>query len=249
MIWVREMTAGVNAFFRKLARRYIEKSLEIVLQGSDLVPAVRAAITSSDFESEHLRNAAIFKSRRDLFAACLEESNWVAGGLNAEFGVYKGDSINMLAKLAPERTFWGFDSFQGLPEQWTIESKRGAFDVGGKLPKVRKNVSLVKGFYSETLPKFRVENSTETVAFLHVDCDLYSATREIFEFLGERFRVGTVIVFDEYYNYPDWLRHEHKAWLEFVEEREIKFTYFGFIRIGTQVAVRIDGIRDNEVTK
>ena len=45
MIWAREMTASVNEFFRKLARRYIEKSLEIVLQGTDLVPAVRAAIS------------------------------------------------------------------------------------------------------------------------------------------------------------------------------------------------------------
>jgi hypothetical protein len=242
VIWAREVTASVNEFFRKLARRYIEKSLEIVLQGTDLVPAVRAAISSSDFESEHLRNAAIYKSRRDLFAACLEQSRQVTGGLNMEFGVYKGDSINMLAKLAPEREFLGFDSFEGLPEQWTIESKKGAFDVGGRLPKVRKNVALMKGFYAATLPKFRAENQNAAVAFLHVDCDLYSATREIFEFLGDRFCPGTVIVFDEFYNYPDWLWHEYKAWSEFVEERKVKFTYVGFIRIGTQVAVRIDEI-------
>ncbi len=242
MIWARELTASVNAFFRKIARRYIEKGLEIVLQGSDLVPAVRAAITSSDFESEHLRNARIFKSRRDLFAACLEESARVAGGMNMEFGVYKGDSLNTLAKLAPDKIFWGFDSFEGLPEQWTIESKKGAFNVGGKLPQVRKNVRLVKGFYSETLTKFSAEHANDAVAFMHVDCDLYSSTKEILEALGDRFRPGTMIVFDEYYNYPDWLWHEHKAWLEYVEARRIKFTYFGFIRIGSQVAVRIDEI-------
>lgn len=242
LIWARELTASVNQFFARLARRYIEKSMEIVLRGTDLVPAVRAAITSSDFESEHLRNAAIYKSKRDLFAACLEESRRVPDGLNMEFGVYKGDSINALAKLAPERKFLGFDSFEGLPEMWTIESKRGAFDVGGKLPKVRKNVLLIKGFYSETLPKFILENRTSAVAFLNVDCDLYSATKEIFAHLGDRFRVGTVIVFDEFYNYPDWLWHEYKAWREFVGERGVKFTYIGFIRIGTQVAVRIDEI-------
>ena len=239
---MRELTASVNEFFAKLARRYIEKSMEIVLRGTDLVPAVRAAISSSDFESEHLRQAAIYKSKRDLFAACLEESKRVVGGLNMEFGVYKGDSINTLAKLAPERKFLGFDSFEGLPEMWTIESKRGAFDVGGRLPKVRKNVSLIKGFYSDTLPKFTLEDHTAAVAFINVDCDLYSATKEIFEYLGDRFRPGTVIVFDEFYNYPDWLWHEYKAWLEFVEQRRIKFTYIGFIRIGTQVAVRIDEI-------
>ena len=242
MIWARELTASVNGFFRKIARRYIEKGLEIVLQGSDLVPAVRAAITSSDFESEHLRNAQIFKSRRDLFAACLEESARVTDGMNMEFGVYKGDSLNTLAKLAPDKIFWGFDSFEGLPEQWTIESKKGAFDVGGKLPQVRRNVRLVKGFYSETLPKFSAEHASDAVAFVHVDCDLYSSTKEILESLGGRFRPGTMIVFDEYYNYPDWLWHEHQAWLEYVEAQRIKFTYFAFIRIGSQVAVRIDEI-------
>lgn len=242
MIWARELSASVNEFFARLARRYIEKSLEIVLRGTDLVPAVRAAITSSDFELTYLRNAAIYKSRRDLFAACLEESKRVADGLNMEFGVYKGDTINTLAKLAPERKFLGFDSFEGLPEMWDIESKRGAFNVGGKLPQVRKNVSLIKGFYSATLPKFISENPTDAVAFVHVDCDLYSSTKEIFAYLGDRFRVGTIIVFDEFYNYSDWLLHEYKAWLEFVEERGIKFTYIGFIRIATQVAVRIDEI-------
>jgi hypothetical protein len=242
LIWARELTASVNEFFARLARRYIEKSMEIVLRGTDLVPAVRAAITSSDFESAHLRHAAIYKTKRDLFAACLDESKRVAGGLNMEFGVYKGDSINTLAKLAPERQFLGFDSFEGLPEMWTIESKKGAFDVGGKLPKVRKNVTLIKGFYSATLPRFVAENTTPSVAFINVDCDLYSATKEIFAYLGDRFRVGTVIVFDEFYNYPDWLEHEYKAWLEFVEARGIKFTYIGFIRIATQVAVRIDAI-------
>jgi hypothetical protein len=80
------------------------------------------------------------------------------------------------------------------------------------------------------------------VAFVHVDCDLYSSTKEILESLGDRFRPGTMIVFDEYYNYPDWLWHEYKAWLEYAEARRIKFTYFAFIRIGSQVAVRIDEI-------
>ena len=84
MIWAREMTASVNDFFRRLARRYIEKGLEIVLKGSDLVPAVRAAISSSDFESQHLRNAAIslgISGRRNDAPMVEIESNeiWVHG--------------------------------------------------------------------------------------------------------------------------------------------------------------------------
>jgi hypothetical protein len=50
------------------------------------------------------------------------------------------------------------------------------------------------------------------------DSDIYSSARTIFECLGKRIASGTVIVFDEYLNYPNWERHEHRAWQEFLVE-------------------------------
>ncbi len=241
VIFFRELATGINLFFRRLVRRYIKKIIEIALTGTDLVPAVRAAITSHDFEARHLSNVPFFKTRRDLFKACLDQVK-APDDLHLEFGVYKADSINLCAKLAPTRSFIGFDSFQGLPEAWTLGARKGAFDIGGKLPPTRKNVSLVKGFFDASLPEFCKENQGRKVAFIHIDCDLYSATRDVLNLLRPMLQPGTVIAFDEYYNYPDWLEHEYKAWIEFVEAAAVKFTYLGYIRTGNQVALRIDAI-------
>jgi hypothetical protein len=55
--------------------------------------------------------------------------------------------------------------------------------------------------------------------------------------LRDRLQPGTLIVFDEYFNYPNWERHEFKAWQEFVARHKITYEYLAFAR--QQVAVRI----------
>jgi len=51
-----------------------------------------------------------------------------------------------------------------------------------------------------------------------------------------------VIVFDEYFNYPNWERHEFKAWQEFVTRHALTYQYLAFAR--QQVAVRILTLKD-----
>ena len=80
----------------------------------------------------------------------------------------------------------------------------------------------------------------EDVAFLHVDCDLYSSTKDIFENLGDRVKSGTVIVFDEYMNYPGWKYHEWKAFHEFISSSKLKYQYIGLVPSHQQVAVVIE---------
>jgi hypothetical protein len=156
-----------------------------------------------------------------------------------EFGVYKGGTIRYLAKQIGQRIIHGFDSFEGLPENWAggnSNARQGTFSLGGKLPRVPRNVRLHKGLFSDTLPGWVKENDGP-VAFLHVDCDLYSSTACIFDLLQARIVAGTVIVFDEYFNYHGWQNHEYKAFQEFVTRREVKYEYLGFARM--QVAVKI----------
>ena len=69
---------------------------------------------------------------------------------------------------------------------------------------------MIKGLFDDTLPSF-AKTHTQPVSFLHVDCDLYSSTKAIFDILGDQIVEGTVIVFDEYFNYPGWQHHEFKA--------------------------------------
>ena len=57
--------------------------------------------------------------------------------------------------------------------------------------------------------------------------------------MGPKIKKGTVIVFDDYFNYDSWLEGEHKAWTEFVENNSVKFEYLGYVKNSEQIAVVI----------
>lgn len=158
-------------------------------------------------------------------------------GSHLEFGVFSGGSINHFATRKPGTTFHGFDSFEGLPESWFAgHLKKGTFSKGGRKPRVRNNVKLWQGWFHESLPKW-LEDNPGKVAFLHVDCDLYESTRVIFDWLGDRISSGTIIVFDEYFNHPQWEQGEFKAFQEFVEAHSLDYEYVAYSKM--QVAVKI----------
>ena len=239
VILARLWIDNVNIFLRGIGTRLVRKTAESVLHNLDLMGQMQDLFSSVEFDRPHLAAVPTFKTRQHLFKFSLDRVS-VADGLYAEFGVYKGDSINRLARLKPRQTFYGFDSFEGLPEAWTLGARTGAFSLGGRLPAVRDNVVLVKGFFADTLEKFLAEHGARAVAFVHVDCDLYSATKTVLDRLAPLLVEGTVIVFDEYFNYPGWQQGEFKAFAEFIDSHErLSYDYIGYIRNGGQVAVRL----------
>ncbi|MDQ3288180.1 MAG: class I SAM-dependent methyltransferase [Pseudomonadota bacterium] len=196
-----------------------------------------AAVDTAKFIEEHLPTAPIYSSRGLLHQAALRERR--TPGMVLEFGVASGKSIDFIAKNLPQETIYGFDSFEGLPEDWISSYRKGHF--AQKVPQVADNVELVVGLFDETLPGFLARHPDD-VSYLHIDCDLYSSTRSILQLLGGRIRAGTVIVFDEYFNYPSWRQHEHKAFMEFVEERDVKFHFLGAVHSSVQASILIDSI-------
>ena len=188
-------------------------------------------------------NSVMFVDRKKLFKFVFEEyvkNNDYKNKLFLEFGTYKGESINFCSSLMPEVKFYGFDTFEGLSESFSIW-KKGRFDIKGKLPKVNDNVSLIKGYFNETLPKF-LEEHKEKAAFIHIDCDLYSSTKTVFDNIYDRIVPNTVIQFDEYYNYPGWRNHEFKAFQEFCKKYSVEYEYIGISHM--QVAVVIKSIKN-----
>jgi hypothetical protein len=194
----------------------------------------QAAKESADYWRENMITAMAFRSAVDLLAHAVRLAD--REGLFLEFGVATGQTISQIAELSQAQVF-GFDSFEGLPEPWRTGFSKGCFS--GEIPRVPPNVSIVKGWFSETLPGF-IEEHNEQVAFLHVDCDLYSSTKSIFDFLHPRIRSGCVIVFDEYFNYPGWQDHEHKAFMELVDRHQVRFRYDAFVPDHQQVCVVIE---------
>ena len=192
---------------------------------------------------ENASNSVMLGNRKQLLKFALKEyvkNSEYKDKLFLEFGTYKGELINFCSSLIPEAKFYGFDSFEGLPETSGVWVK-GEFDVKEKLPKVNKNVSLIKGYFNETLPKF-LEEYKEKAAFIHIDCDLYSSTKTVFDNIYDRVVPNTVIQFDEYYNYPGWRNHEFKAFQEFCKKYSVEYEYIGISHM--QVAVVIKSIKN-----
>ena len=128
-----------------------------------------------------------------------------------EFGVHEGVSLISFAERCPDRQVYGFDSFEGLPDDWGNKPK-GTFKT--EVPHIdRPNITLVKGLFEESLPRFLREWSGHA-SIIHVDCVLYKSTRDCLMPILPRCQVGTVILFDEYYNYQDFAKHEWLAWRE-----------------------------------
>jgi cytidyltransferase-like protein len=146
----------------------------------------------------------------------------IQDGLILEFGVYKGRSINYLGKLLKNKIIYGFDSFEGLPDIWNHQNPKGKFSLNGELPKVKKNVKLIKGLFEDTLPGF-IKNNNQKVALLHIDCDMYFSTKCVLENLKSQIVDGTVIIFDEIWKYPDFRNHEIKAFAEFLIDNNLKY--------------------------
>ena len=179
----------------------------------------------------------------DTNAVRLRELEWLAPylpswGMNLEFGVFSGTTINRIASLRPDLFFHGFDSFEGLPEDWDMGQKhvkKEAFDKKGEMPEVEQNVVLWKGWFDETIDQYLKEYD-DKIGYLHVDCDVYSSTVTILEKLNEYIVPGTIIRFDELccwrytFNeaspkgkanrvfYTTWKEHEWKALNEWLEK-------------------------------
>ena len=91
--------------------------------------------------------------------------------------------LNYIAKnIDSNRTVYGFDSFEGLPEDWIPRSiTKGTFKQS-TLPIVENNVKIIVGMFEDTLPDFVNKHSNDKIALLHVDCDIYSSTKTIFNY-------------------------------------------------------------------
>lgn len=190
--------------------------------------------SSARLVTDHMQLAAALETPDDTMRLALEASP--PEGLMLEFGVASGRTLRMIAEARQGRAVFGFDSFEGLPQDWRIGFGSGDF-AQDRLPEV-PGAELVVGLFEDSLPRF-VKEHDDVVAFLHCDADLYESTCSILRHAGDRLRKGSVVLFDEYFNFPWWDQHEHKAWMEWTAEHSVDFEYIAFTWDHEQVAVRV----------
>lgn len=194
----------------------------------------QAALSSAAWAGRAMPTARVFHDPVSTLRHALEIAP--RGGMALEFGVFTGRSLTEIAAAREGRDVYGFDSFQGLPEDYRPHVRRGAFAVDRR-PEVA-GAELVVGWFADTLPGF-LATHPGPVDLLHVDGDLYSSAVTVLGLVGPRLRPGSVLIFDEFFNYPGWERHEFRAWQEWLERTGAQAEYAAYTGNNEQVVVRI----------
>ncbi len=187
----------------------------------------RAVAESADYISTAMIDALALRSREALWAYAAGKAE--PQGLWLEFGVFRGYSTNYLAQRRDGLVF-GFDSFRGLQEDWKgVGHAEGTFDLAGRLPRVNRNVSLVAGWFNETLPGF-LGSHPGPVSLLHLDCDTYEATASVLSLIRDRLTCRTMLIMDDYHGFWGYRQGQFRAWSEFVAAHRFTYRYLAFNR-------------------
>lgn len=167
-------------------------------------------------------------------------------GLWCEFGVSTGGSLWQLCGEAPGLVH-GFDSFAGLPEEWDVGPEHtwpeGAFR--GEPAVLRENARLVRGMFDSTIPGFFAACG-EQVALAHIDCDLYSSALSVLKGIARYVIPGTVLIFDELFNYPNYAEHELRALLEVSREYVWGYEYIGHVPQRAAASLIVTSVGDQK---
>ena len=190
----------------------------------------------------------------DSFVA--QQVNGITGDY-AEFGCHTGGSFqaayHAIAKISPERHMWAFDSWQALPDDDPLDAHPGwrapgVPDAGGvdnfhaaneRHGVDRAQYTTVEGFYKDTLPALGAAGVPTDIALAYVDCDIYSSTVAVLDFLAPRLKQGMIVAFDDYFCWtetgPSGERHalaeflaEHPEW-HFDRYRNIHWSGLAFV--------------------
>lgn len=151
-------------------------------------------------------------------------------GAVVETGCWKGGLGAYMALFGRET--WLFDSFEGLPELtekdseiadpkglplhektgYIAVSENNAREIAHRLG---SKPHIVKGWFSDTLPKYK--EKIGPIAVLRLDGDTYDSTKEALEFLYDGVVLGGIIVVDDYFDFKGC----REALYDFFKERRI----------------------------
>jgi len=182
-----------------------------------------------------------------------------------EFGTFRGQSFTAFSRAAEkygvnDMRFFGFDSFEGLPETTTCGPPKpggspDAFAAGNYAcsrdefeATLTKNgvdmtkVTLIPGFYSDSLTgSLKTRLAIDRAGIVNVDCDIYESTVDVLSFVTDYLRTGSLLLFDDWLAYAHPFRGEQKACHEWLTENpQIYLTeYFKYTETGVAFIVTI----------
>jgi hypothetical protein len=192
--------------------------------------------------SDHYSPVRDYNKRYQLYQFIADNEN-LAGKeiVYLEYGVAAGASFNWWLKTNthPDSRFFGFDTFEGLPEKWGSFYDKG--DMRFEMPEINDpRGKYIKGLFQDTLPGFiedqKDQLKSQATRVILMDADLYSATIFTLSQLFPVLKKGDIIMFDEF----SVAMHEFKAFLEFTGNFYIKLKPIAAVNNFYQVGFRVE---------
>jgi O-methyltransferase len=218
--------------FRRLFQFFLNFSLL-----SSWVNRYSGKVNFSDF----YKPLRAYDDRLKLYQHILEKEELGNKPLHyLEFGVAGGTSFSwwLNANKHPASLYFGFDTFEGLPEDWHFYKKG---DMGYDVPRLQDaRAKFIKGLFQDTLYDF-LDNyrnnipGEDAIRIIHLDADLYSSTLFALTMLAPYLRNGDILFFDEF-NVPN---HEFAAWNDFVRSYYVKYEVMGAVNNFYQTSFKI----------
>ena len=151
-----------------------------------------------------------------------------------EFGVWRGIAFKYLLNYFSKG--YGFDTFEGLPEDWH-NTKSGMYSGEGRVPEMDGGTFVV-GKFKDTVPKFFAKKRP-LASLVNFDSDLYSSTKCALDNAISVIDAHTVLIFDELLNNKNWKEDEYKALKDFCTENRYEYDVVAVSFFTKQVAVKL----------
>jgi len=195
--------------------------------------SIQKDLKYSDFPSKNFD----YNKRYELYNYIIENEVGDTEIDYLEFGVSKGESFKWwIERIKNENSrFFGFDTFNGLPEDWG-PFKKGDMSNGNIPPEINDSRhKFFQGIFQKTLYEFLKTYKSEKRKVILMDADLYSSTLFVLSTLSSYLTKGDIIIFDEF-NVP---LHEYKAFKDWTESFYINYTLIGEVNNFYQVAIKL----------
>tara|TARA_B110000977_G_C11089332_1_gene496089 strand:+ start:142 stop:810 length:669 start_codon:yes stop_codon:yes gene_type:complete len=128
-----------------------------------------------------------------------------------EFGCFTGASLTHSLRITSgkeffkKKIFYGFDSFEGFPEEAHKIYKSEDFSADyNEVKKIEKNskgrCKIIRGFFEESLTDNLIKKNISKISLAFIDCDLALSSIPVFLFIKDRLVNGSFIIIDDYFN-------------------------------------------------
>jgi hypothetical protein len=209
-------------------------------------------LQSKEFASDFMPNAVPMTADSHvlLYGALVALANF-PDGVAVDLGAGVCKSSNLIGAVFAHSRVFACDTFSGLPYEWvrgdhnfavgTFAPRHATGDAQPPFP-ILDNVIAVKGSFKDTIPQIVPLIGDHPLALVSIDSDTYQSAIDGLGPLLPLLRVGTVLVFDEFYNYTGFESGEYRAFMELIVGNGFEYSPLAFNAYHQQVAIQITGI-------